>query len=138
MTRGIIAGQVKALSMIVAIEGLIPSGTMNDRRLSPSRTQPAATPLNPQIYDSERRPKDQPAAADQPPDPAAAAPPEPVAPRVPEPPLAHHADQLNPFVIPQPLNRVPSATHNFFDVALDATGPLKLPYSVKSGFARSR
>jgi hypothetical protein len=28
-TRGIIAGQVKALAMIVAIEGLIPSGTMN-------------------------------------------------------------------------------------------------------------
>ena len=36
-TRGSMAGQIKALSMIVAIEGLIPSGTMNDRRLSPSR-----------------------------------------------------------------------------------------------------
>jgi hypothetical protein len=31
VTRGIIAGQIRALSMIVAIEGLIP-----DRRLSPS------------------------------------------------------------------------------------------------------
>src|SRR3984885_7020365 len=31
VTRGIIAGQIKALSMIVAIEGLVP-----DRRLSPS------------------------------------------------------------------------------------------------------
>src|SRR5580692_5556679 len=29
-TRGSIAGQVKALTMIVAIEGLNPSGTMND------------------------------------------------------------------------------------------------------------
>jgi hypothetical protein len=29
---------------IVAIEGLIPSGTMNDRRLSPSQTQPAPPP----------------------------------------------------------------------------------------------
>jgi hypothetical protein len=134
VTRGTIAGQVKALSMIVAIEGLVP-----DRRLSPSRTQPAAKPLNPQIYDSERRRNDQPAAAEQPPDPAAAAPPEPVAPRVPEPPLAHNAYQLNPFVIPQPLNRVPAPTHNFFDVALDATRPLKLPYSAKPGcFARSR
>ena len=47
-TRGIIAGQVKALSMIVAIEGLIPSGTMNDRRLSPSGTQPAAPPVKAQ------------------------------------------------------------------------------------------
>jgi len=40
-TRGTIAGQIKALSMIVAIEGLIPSGKMNDRRLS-SATQPVA------------------------------------------------------------------------------------------------
>jgi hypothetical protein len=35
VTRGIIAGQIRALSMIVAIEGLIP-----DRRVSPSVTQP--------------------------------------------------------------------------------------------------
>ena len=40
VTRGSIAGQIKALSMIVAIEGLIP-----DRRLSPSGTQPAAPPV---------------------------------------------------------------------------------------------
>ena len=41
--------------------------------------------------------------------------------------------------IPQPLNRVPAATHGFFDVVLDATGPLRLPYSVKPGYlARSR
>jgi hypothetical protein len=39
VTRGIIACQIKALSMIAAIEGLIP-----DRRLSPPGTQPAATP----------------------------------------------------------------------------------------------
>src|ERR1700726_1900915 len=37
VTRGAINGQIKALSMIVAIEGLIP-----DRRVSPSATQPAA------------------------------------------------------------------------------------------------
>ena len=47
-TRGIIAGQIKALAMIVAIEGLIPSGTMNDRRLSPPRNQPAASPVKAQ------------------------------------------------------------------------------------------
>ncbi len=46
VTRGIIAGQIKALSMIVAIEGLIPA----DRRLSPSATQPAAPPVKAQIY----------------------------------------------------------------------------------------
>jgi hypothetical protein len=47
-TRGSIAGQVKALSMILAIEGLIPSGTMNARRFSPSATQPAAPPVEAQ------------------------------------------------------------------------------------------
>src|ERR1700760_2278978 len=42
-TRGSIAGQMKALSMIAAIEGFIPART-NDRRLSPSAAQPLATP----------------------------------------------------------------------------------------------
>src|SRR5882757_3372194 len=92
-TRGSIAGQIKALSMISAIEGFIPSATKNDRRLSPSATQPVATPRNVQIDNSGWRPKDQPAAADPP----ASAQTEPVAPRVPEPPLAHDAGQLNPF-----------------------------------------
>jgi hypothetical protein len=50
VTRGIIAGQIRALSMIVAIEGLIP-----DRRLSPSGTQPAAPPVEPDIYASKWR-----------------------------------------------------------------------------------
>ena len=40
VTRGIIAGQIKALAMIVAIEGLIPT-----RRPSPTETQPAAPPV---------------------------------------------------------------------------------------------
>ena len=63
MTRGIIAGQIKALSMIVAIEGLIPSGTMNDRRFSPSGMQPAVPPVEPQIHSSEWRRKQQHQAA---------------------------------------------------------------------------
>ena len=46
-TRGTIAGQIKALSMIVAIEGFIPD------RLSPSATQPVATPRNAQIIPSD-------------------------------------------------------------------------------------
>ena len=36
VTKGSIAGQIKALTMIVAIEGLNRSGSMNDRRSSPS------------------------------------------------------------------------------------------------------
>ena len=46
-TRGSIAGQMKAMAMIVAIEGLIP-----DRRLSTSQTQPANPPVKPDIYES--------------------------------------------------------------------------------------
>ncbi len=133
-TKGSIAGQIKALSMIAAIEGFIP-----DRRLAPSAAQPLPTPRNAQIDDSGWRPKDQPAAAGQPADPPASAPAESVAPRVPEPPLAHDAGQLNPFVIPQPRNRVPAPTTNFFDVALDAINAVKLPYSAKlTEFAHSR
>jgi hypothetical protein len=128
-TRGNIAGQIKALSMIVAIEGFIPSGTKNDHRLSPSATQPVATPHNVQTDDSGWRPRDQPAAAEQPADPPASAPAESLAPRVPQPPLAHAAGQLNPFVIPQP--RVPAPTTSFFNVALDAINSVKLPYSAK-------
>jgi hypothetical protein len=45
MTRGSITGQVKALSMIVAIEGLIP-----DRRAVPARSKTAPAPVTAQIY----------------------------------------------------------------------------------------
>src|ERR1700685_1314042 len=56
LTRGSIAGQIKALTMIVAIEGLIP-----DRRSSPPETQPKAPPVNAEIYESEclRKPQHQ-------------------------------------------------------------------------------
>jgi hypothetical protein len=46
-TRGSLTGQVKALSMIVAIEGLIP-----DRRAS-ARNQPAPPPVTANIYQAE-------------------------------------------------------------------------------------
>jgi len=42
VTRGSITGQVKAVSMIVAIEGLIP-----DRRAGSAETKPAAPPIKP-------------------------------------------------------------------------------------------
>ena len=45
MTRGSITGQVKALSMIVAIEGLIP-----DRRAVPAQNKTAPPPVTAQIY----------------------------------------------------------------------------------------
>ena len=81
VTRGIIAGQIKALSMIVAIEGLIP-----DRRLSPSGTQPTAPPVSAQIYSAgwRREQRHQP-VGEEPTDPVAATKTRPAAPHVPEP-----------------------------------------------------
>src|SRR5882724_13049549 len=58
-TRGTIAGQIKALSMIVAIEGLVP-----DRRLSSPATQPAAPPVEPGIPDWLRQQQHEPASQD--------------------------------------------------------------------------
>ena len=48
ITRGSLAGQVKALSMIVAIQGLIP-----DRRAASARNQPAPPPVPADIYEAE-------------------------------------------------------------------------------------
>jgi hypothetical protein len=48
MTRGSITGQVKALSMIIAIEGLIP-----DRRAAAAQNKPAPPPVTAQIYQAE-------------------------------------------------------------------------------------
>jgi hypothetical protein len=48
MTRGSITGQVKAVSMIIAIEGLIP-----DRRAAAAQNKPAPPPVTAQIYQAE-------------------------------------------------------------------------------------
>ena len=65
-TRGTIAGQIKALSMIVAIEGLVPPG-VNARRFSP----PVTPPVEPDIADSLRKQQHQ-SGVEDPGDPVAA------------------------------------------------------------------
>jgi hypothetical protein len=160
VTRGIIAGQIKALTMIVAIEGLIP-----DRRLSPSGTQPAAPPVNAQIYSSEwlRRQQHQ-AAGEEPGEAVAASESQPAAPQVPDPEPApnpapkpvnaasppppernfdlnfdRNQTSLADPLIPQALNRVPQATGSGFDAVLNTTSSPRQPFSVKrSPFARRR
>jgi hypothetical protein len=152
VTRGIIAGQIRALSMIVAIEGLIP-----DRRLSPSRTQPAAPPVEADIYSSEwlRKQQHQP-AAEEPGDPVAGTKTSPAAPQVPEPeparepapklpndlsPLNRDRNQpsvANPFINPGKLNRVPEATDFVFDAVLDRANSLRLPFSPNGRFSGRR
>ncbi len=167
-TRGSMAGQIKALSMIVAIEGLIP-----DRRPSTSGKQPAAPPVKAQIYSAAwlRKQQHQP-AGEEPGDAVAAAEAQPAAPQVPgpepapnpapkpatatpPPPLHRNAERnpeqnfdrnfdsnqpslANPFTIPQPLDRVPDATGRVFDAVLDTAGSLRLPFSLKRGPAARR
>ena len=54
VTRGSISGQVKAISMIVAIEGLIP-----DRRAGSKNNQSAPPPSQPDIYPAAWLPRQQ-------------------------------------------------------------------------------
>jgi hypothetical protein len=152
VTRGIIAGQIRALAMIVAIEGLIP-----DRRLSPSAAQPAAPPVEPDIYASKWLRKQQhQAAGEEPTDPVAAAEAQPAAPHVPEPELTpepapkpandtsspspnrHEPSVANPFINPEKLNRVPAATDFVFDTVLDQRSSLRLPFSLDKRFSGRR
>src|ERR1700733_5329970 len=143
VTRGSIAGQIKALTMIVAIEGLIP-----DR---PAPTQPTASPVEAQNRSAEWLNKLQRDgnAGD------AVVPPEakPRAQRAPEPeprPTSandapspnldrDHLSVANPFVYPDSPSRVPAANSYTFDAILDAAGPLRLPLSIpKDRFGKDR
>jgi hypothetical protein len=153
VTRGIIAGQIKALSMIVAIEGLIP-----DRRLSPAVTQPAAPPpVQAQFYKAQwLREQEQQAVAEEPGDPVAGTKTPPAAPKVshPEPtpePAAARANHTpspnldqsqpsvaNPFINPKSLNWVPDATDCVFGAVLDKAGSLRLPFSPGKRFSGRR
>jgi hypothetical protein len=152
VTRGIIAGQIKALAMIVAIDGLIP-----DRRLSPSGAQPAAPPVKADIYTSEWLRKQQHQhAGEGPGDPIAATETQPDAPQIPEPePIPELAPQLandtaspnpdrnqptlaNPFINPEKLNRVPDATGYAFDAVLDKASSLRRSFSPDRRFSGRR
>ena len=140
VTRGIIAGQIKALSMIVAIEGLIP-----DRRFSPSETQPTAAPVKAQMYSSQWRRKQQhQAAGEEPSDTVAPKEAQPGANQVPEPQPApplerNHPSPANPVIVPEGIMGVPAATDGVFDAVLDTTSSLRLPFSTKKGpFAHRR
>jgi hypothetical protein len=148
VTRGTISGQIKALTMIIAIEGLIP-----DRRSSPSGTQPAAPPVEPDIYAAKwRREQQNQAAGEEPGDAAAEA--QPAAPQVPdlEPapnptdapptPLDQNVGRNQPSLaeplIPQALNRIPLSTDSGFHALLDPTNSPRQPFSIKRGPFRRR
>jgi hypothetical protein len=162
-TRGIIAGQIKALSMIVAIEGLIP-----DRRSSLPATQPAAPPVEPDIYPAEWLRKQQhQSGGEDPGDPVAATKTEPATPQpaparrgvpqpehAPEPPAeparktandssSSNLDRnqptvANPFIHPERLNWVPDATGMIYDAVLDRANPIRLSFSPDRRFSGPR
>jgi hypothetical protein len=134
VTRGIIAGQIRALSMIVAIEGLIPT-----RRVSPAVTQPTAPPVEAPFYKSQWLRQQQDQAADKDPgDTVAPNEAQPGAHQVPEPqppppPEQHHPSPANPFTIPDGRMRVPDAIGAIFDSASETTMSRRLPFSLKKG-----
>ena len=133
LTRGNIAGQIKALSMIVAIEGLIP-----DRRLSPSETQPTAPPVKAEIYTSQWLRKQQHQAAGEEPGDTVATEAQPGENQVPEPPPTPPLERNRPspanhIIVPEGMMRVPDATDRVFDAVLDTTSSLRLPFSPKKG-----
>ena len=152
-TRGSIAGQVRALSMIVAIEGLIP-----DRRVAPSKPQPAVTAAPPGMWVPEwRRQQQKEAEAAQSCEAGAAVEAQPATPaakpHVPEPePLPTPANKapfanlnpdpgpaLNPFIHPKGVNWVPEATGCTFDTLLQSARPLGLSLRPQKGrFSRGR
>ncbi len=139
-TRGTIAGQIKALSMIVAIEGMVPSG-MNARRFPP----PAAQPVEPGIHSPDWLNKQQQEpASEEPGDPVAATKTQAAAPQ-PAPKSANSwsfpdfdpnpAGTLNPFIKPQAQNSVPTANGITFDADLHPVNPIRLSFSPNGLFS---
>jgi hypothetical protein len=152
VTRGIIAGQIRALSMIVAIEGLIP-----DRRLSQTATQLAAPPVEPDIYAAAWRREQQHQTVDEEPtSPADAGKSQPAAPHLPEPQPApepapkpandasspildrNEPSVANPFINPEKLSRVPAATDSSFDSVLNQANSLRRSFSPDRRFSGRR
>ena len=152
VTRGSIAGQIRALAMIVAIEGLIP-----DRRSSPPETKPTAPPVDAPFYKSQwlREQQHQP-VAEEPGDPVAGTKTPPAAAQIPHPepaPEPHAAGAnaasspnldppqpslANPFINSKGLNWVPDATGCVFDAVLDKASNVRLAFSPDKGFSGRR
>lgn len=136
-TRGSITGQIKALSMIVAIEGLIPV-----HRLSGARTQPVSPA---EIYLAELRRRRQAEAMEpdetvtavesQPATPPGgrAGAPVPVGNVPPTNPDRNQTSPDNPFIYPKGVNWAFDSMGRSYDVNLNAASPLRLPILPRKG-----
>jgi hypothetical protein len=149
VTRGSMTGQIKALSMIVAIEGLIPNRT-NDRRLSTTQAQPAAPPpFYPSAWPGQQQQQPE---GPEPADSATAVEAQPNAPPVPEPPPMlpnhapspnldpNHSSPANPFTHSENLSQLPDAPKYTLDTVVNTISSLKIPLSLKNRrpFSRGR
>jgi hypothetical protein len=142
VTRGSIAGQIKAVSLIIAMEGLIPG-----RGVSLSQTQPTAPTVKPEIYAAESlrkqpqsgEPGDAVVTREAQPGVNPNHVPHPEHAPQPTPPIHHNPGPLNPFVIPEARMSVSDATKYVFDAVLDADTSLRLPFSIqKDRFGKRR
>ena len=142
MTRGSITGQVKALSMIVAMQNFIP-----DRRAVASEKKSPPAPTPPEIYAAAWR-RQQATTIDPQPSPAPAPPaapePEPAPGPVAEAP-PHHGPSQSTFANPlSPSQAPPVAPYGpGFSFVPDARDPFvpdtRIPFSIKKNpFARPR
>jgi hypothetical protein len=155
-TRGSMAGQIKALSMIIAIAGLIPNrgpGRFNAGRLAPVPTQPASPPAEPSFSDAEWMRQQSQVESAEPGQSVTAAKAKPAAPQVPKPPLPSRPTEvapspnlnrnqtgiLNPFVYPEAVDRVLAAMGPTFDADINTTGSFNLLIpTLKDAFPRGR
>ncbi len=149
-TRGSMTGQIKALAMIVAIEGLIPS-----RRLSPPAAAPAPLPRVNIFTPEWLRERQQQAQDGQPTEPEAVVEAPPCTPETPQPteesasketnlpppqppqPVQSHSTPMNPYVHPERQSWVPAAADSSFESALAAEAR-RLPFSPRRGFSGKR
>jgi hypothetical protein len=129
-TRGSITGQVKAMAMIVAIEGLIQKPDLAHRQ---NQTQNQET-IRPFYAAEQRQQEESDIPVDVIPRPPAAE--VPLQPR-PEPesnaPPQDQPGPLNPFISPEKTNWVPDAIGSYVDLASAATSALRQPFSIKKG-----
>jgi hypothetical protein len=119
-TKGSIAGQMKAMSMIVAIEGLIPN-----------RRQPAATSLKADIPEEHRREQHE-----RPGDPVLSREAQTASTQVPQRqmPPPNQPSVAHPFA-PAPLSGLSAATGHAFEDLLSQAG-LRRPISPERAFSR--
>ena len=140
ITRGSIAGQVKALSMIIAMQNLIP-----DRRATSSEKKSVPASAQPEIYVSAWRRGQQATTVDPQPGPAPGVR-EEAAPEIPEPEFAPGpAEEATPdAALPQSTFANPSSPSEIpprapyapgFRFVPDARGPFS---SIKNPFVRPR